>query len=123
MLTYEQESSLTSRGDNFDHHHSSDRVMTQDSLHQLHQIARVSSQTSPYTLSEKDDIVMLPLGGIIILPEARNGGEFEVIMSGTAVITIQLSGSDLIYGETSVIMNTQGTALRFKAISGGWVII
>ena len=77
----------------------------------------------PYTATEQDDILLVPNGGIIILPPARNGGEFEVIMSGTAVITVQLSGTDLIYGETSVILNTRGTALRFKAIPGGWVII
>jgi len=123
MLTPAQEQSLTSAGDCFDHYHSSDRGVTHDTLNQISQAARVASPQLPYVLSRQDDIVVLPAGGVIILPPARNGGEFQVIMSGTAKITVQLSGTDLIYGESSVELTVKGTSLHFKAITGGWVLL
>lgn len=119
----QQEQKLISAGDCFLHYHSSDRQATHDTLEQLQQLEIVKTRASPYTATDKDDIILVPGGGTIILPLAKNGGEFQVIMVGSSPVTVELSGTDLIYGETSVILTTKGTALRFKAIIGGWIII
>ena len=122
-MTPEQEVSLTSFGDCFEHYHSSDRQVTHYTLEQLQQATLVKDRAAPYTLTAQDDIVMVSGGGTIILPRALNGGEFKVIMSGTLNITVQLTSPDLVYGQSSVIMTVKGMALHFKAITGGWIII
>lgn len=123
MLTPRQESDLTSAGDNFDHWHSSDRAPTQATLHQLSQLTSQRDVTGNYTVVESDDIILCPSAATIAFPLANAGREIEVVMTGTQAVTVSLAGADLIYGEGSVLIEVQGTALRFKAIAGGWVFI
>jgi hypothetical protein len=76
-----------------------------------------------YTILESDDIIEVSALATVTLPIAKNGREYQVIMTGVGNVTVQLSGTDQIYGNTSVLMNVQGMSLRFKAISGGWIFI
>lgn len=117
-------SSLTGGGDSTEHYHSSDRVPTHDTLSRLQQLARQNILGSgTYYVTDKDDVLLSGSGGVIILPAARNGREFEVIMTGDTPVEVRLTGTDLIYGESSVMLTVKSTALRFKAIAGGWVFI
>lgn len=117
--------SLTGGGDCFEHYHSSDRTPTHDTLHRLRELDKKTTPTaSPYTVTQQDDFLFAAAGETIIFPASKgNGREIEVIMSGTLPVTISLSGSDTVCGETSVLIEEQWTALRFKAVSGGWVLI
>lgn len=117
--------SLTGGGDCFEHYHSSDRTPTHDTLHRLRELDKKTTvPTDPYTVAQQDDLLLAAMGEMINFPSSKgNGREIEVIMSGTLPVTISLSGSDTVCGETSVLIEEQWTALRFKAVSGGWVLI
>lgn len=125
MLDNNQEQQLTGAGDTLLHYHLSDRIPTHDTLVQLEVLAtRRTVTTDPYTVTEADDILLCPSGGTINFPASKNNGrEYEVVMTGTDSVTVQLDGSDLVYGESSVLLEQQGTALRFKSVSGGWIFI
>ena len=123
MLDPVQESSLISGGDNFDHWHSSDRVPTHATLQRLQQLTRQTEVTGSYTVVDGDDLILCPTGATIAFPLAKNGREIEVVMTGTIQVIITLAGTDLIYGESSVLIEVQSTALRFKAVSGGWILL
>jgi hypothetical protein len=79
--------------------------------------------SATYTVSPTDDILLCSIVTTIIFPIAKNGREIEVVMTGVGDVTVNLAGTDLIYGETSVLLNVQGMALHFKAITGGWILI
>ena len=115
--------SLQGGGDSFEHYHSSDRTPTHDTLSRLQQLNRQNNVTGPYTLIDKDDIILADTAGPLQLPVARNGREFEIIMIGIDPVTVNLTHPDTIYGDSSVTLTIQSTALRFKAITGGWVFI
>lgn len=119
----DQESSLVGFGDCFTHYHSSDRQATHYLLGQMQQIEAVTERTAPYTATSKDDIILVSAGGTITLPLAKNGGEFQVIMTSATAVTVAFSGTDLLYGAGSITMTSLGSSLRFKAITGGWVIL
>ena len=123
MLDPVQESSLVSGGDNFDHWHSSDRVPTHATLQRLQQLVRQTSVTGTYTVVDGDDIILCATGATITFPLAKNGREIEVVMTGVIQVIINFTGTDLIYGESSVLLEVQGTALHFKAVAGGWILI
>lgn len=125
MLDSYQEQQLTGAGDTLLHHHLSDRIPTHDTLVQLEVLAtRRTVTTDPYTVTEADDILLCPSGGTLNFPASKNNGrEYEVVMTGTDPVTVVLNGSDLVYGSSSVLLSVQGTALRFKAVSGGWIFI
>lgn len=125
LLNDFQEQQLIGGGDTLLHFHLSDRIPTHDTLVQLEVVAtRRTVTTDPYTVTEADDLLLCPSGGTINFPASKNNGrEFEVVMTGTDPVTVVLDGSDLVYGESSVLLEQQGTALRFKSVSGGWVFI
>ena len=116
---------LVNGGDCILHYHQLDRVPRQDTLHGLQLVTRVRTVSTSQTLLTSDDIVMVDTGGINVkLLRAINGREFEVVMTAdVAPFTISFSGTDTLYGKTSVMVEVQGTALRFKAITGGWILI
>lgn len=118
------EATLLNGGDCFLHWHSSDRVPRQDFLHGLQQVTRERTITAAtYSVVDTDDILLCGVSTTITMLPAIDGREIEVVMTGTDPITVNLTTPDLVYGESSVIIEEQGTALRFKAISGGWVFI
>jgi len=127
MLTSAQESSLTSAGDCFDHWHSSDRILDHTSVLSLQGISQVFKVTDDFTVTLNQDIIAVDttLKDITItLPLTGNGRDIEIIkVASPFKLYVQLSGTDLIYGETLVEMDVLGTSLRFKAILGGWVLI
>lgn len=118
-----QESQLTGGGDCPLHWHSVDRLVRHDDVTQAQAILRQRMVTGTYTVTEKDDILLCPTGGTLTFPLARSGREFEVVMTGTTNVTVNLTSPDLIYGSSSVLLNIQGMALHFKATVGGWIII
>lgn len=75
-----------------------------------------------YTVLDTDEL-LLSTGGTITFPLSTVDREIEVVMTTTVNVTINLAGSDLIYSELSVLMNSKGMALHFKGISGGWILI
>lgn len=90
------------------------------------------SITSATTLQIDDDVVLVDTSGgsvTVTLPAVTdamiyNRQEHEVVKtSASNTMTIVPSGSDTVVGTTSVAATIQWTALRFRAISGGWVLI
>lgn len=119
------EQQLTGGGDTLLHYHLADRTPTHESVVQgtIAAAAKVVP-TDPYMVTESDFYLYCANGETLTMPLSKaNGREFEVIMTGTDPVTVNLSGSDEVYGETSVLIEEQGTALRFKAVSSGWVFI
>lgn len=123
MIDQFQENQLLSGGDCQLHWHSLDRVVRHEDLEQTQAIMRQRSVSGTYTITDTDDILLCASGGTLTLPLAKAGREFEVVMTGTDPVAVNLSGSDKVYGKTSVLIEEQGTALRFKAVAGGWVLI
>ena len=123
MLTPQQESTLTSGGDSFDHFHSADRVVTQGTVHDLQSVLREREVSGNYTVVDSDDIILCMAPSTISLPKAKNGREFEVVAASTSSVLCICYGSDLIYGESSVMFTSVGMALRFKAIISGWILV
>ena len=124
MIDPHHEAALVSGGDCFSHWHSTDRVVDHGTLQQLQQLVRETNvTTSPYAVTDSDDILLCGIAATVTLPLAKNGREIEVIQTGTSNVTVNLAGADTIYGSTSVLLNVQGMALRFKAITGGWVLL
>lgn len=127
MLTPAQESSLTSGGDNFDHWHSADRVVSHGDLRELQALEVVSPVTSNTVIGNREDFILADTSSnsiIITLPEAKNGREIEIVKNAQAnALYITTWGTNLILGSNVVIVYNYGTSLRFKAIPGGWTII
>jgi len=117
-------SSLTGGGDSFDHYHSSDRTPTHDTLQRLHELdTKRTVSTDPYTVQSSDDILLCQ-GGTVNFPASKgNGREIEVVMMTSTNVLVQLAGTDAVCDETSVLIEEQWTALRFKSITGGWILI
>lgn len=126
-LTGYQESTLTSGGDCFDHWHSSDRILTHDDIGQLQRLSAIINVTGNITASFTQDVLLCDTTSTsftVSLPVAAQGVEIEIVKIVQAnTLTIQLSGTDLIYGQSSVLVYNIGTALRFKSITGGWILI
>lgn len=107
------------------HYHSQDRIPTHDTLNALEAIAKQQVVTgNSYSATEEDDFVLVSQYCVVTLPVAKNGKEIEVVKTFPgSYIKILPTGTDTIIGDTSVIVYDQWTALRFKAITGGWIII
>lgn len=107
------------------HFHSQDRIPTHDTLNALEAIAKqVNIAGDTYIATDEDDYILVGQTATITLPVAKNGKEIEVIKTfNGSYIRILPSGTDTILDDTSVIVYVQWTALRFKAIAGGWIII
>lgn len=127
MLTAQQESSLVSGGDCFDHWHSADRVLDRSSLLTLQSLARAYETNDSITVTDTMDYVIVDTSAgnvTITLPRAHNGREIEVMKNATANTLIILTTSpNKILGESELRVYNYGTSLRFKAVSTGWVMI
>ena len=107
------------------HYHSSDRIPNHDTLNGLQAIAKqVYPTNSTYIVTEEDDYILCNGICTVTLPPAKNGNEIEVVklFNGNYIIILP-TGTDTLLGDTSVIVYEQWTALRFKAIAGGWILI
>lgn len=114
---------LIGGGDCLHHYHNSDRFPPRDTMLWLQSLAKTTTPSGNYTVTSSDDIIKVGGQYTITLPVAKSGREIEVISTTTLPVTIVLSGSDTVCGETSVVIEEQWTALRFKAETGGWVLI
>lgn len=117
--------SLIDGGPSYDHWHPVDRIPTHDTLQQLRQLDnKITIGTDPYVVRAQDDILLAASGETITFPVSKNNGrEIEVVMSGVLPVTVNMGGSDTVCGEASVLIEEQWTALRFKSVSGGWILI
>ena len=122
-----QEQELTNGGDSRLHYPLADRTPTHDTILGIQSSTNVQTKTGNYTPTEQDDILLVDTTSAsvtITLPTAKAGREYEIVKTVNAnALTIVPTGSDTVVGTTSVIIYTQWTALRFKAVTGGWVLI
>ena len=84
--------------------------------------------TTPYAVSRGDNIVLVDTTSAsvtVTIPTSKNDGwECEVVKTSAANRVIILpSGTDTLVGETSVEVYDQWTALRFRAVPNGFVIV
>lgn len=115
---------LVSGGDTLLHHHLADRATNAG----LQSAARIVSVTSAsYQVRVDDDYLLIDTSSNavgLILPPSRNGKEYEfVLVDATNAATVTPDGTEVINGEPDMILTAQYTAIRLKAIAGGWVAI
>ncbi len=123
MLDPRQVAELTGGADCFLHWHSTDRVLRHEDVSALQELTWGKAVSGAYTATDNDNVLLCASGGTVTLPLAKAGREYEVVMTGTTNVTVNFTGTDTIYGNTSVLLNLQGMALHFKAVSGGWILI
>ena len=127
MLTAAQESNLTSAGDCFEHWHSQDRAVVHSDIGQLQRLGIITEVTSSGDIKLPQDVLLCDTTAsslTISLPVAPKGTEIEIVKTASPnVLTIQPTSPDLIYGQSSVLVYNIGTALRFKSIQGGWILV
>lgn len=123
MIDPRIEAELTNGGDCFSHWHSSDRIVDHDDIMRSQELLYQHSVSGTYSVTDQDDILLCATGATLTLPLAKTGREFIVVMTGTTNVTVNFTGTDLIYGESSVLIEQQGTALHFKATTGGWILV
>ena len=127
MLTEQQESNLVSGGDCPDHWHSQDRVLDRSSLLTLQSLARAYETNDSITVTDTMDYVIVDTSAAnvtITLPRSHNGREIEVMKNATPnFLKIITTYPDKILGDSEVRVYNYGTALRFKAVTTGWVIV
>ena len=123
MLTPQQEATLTNGGDNFDHWHSSDRQVTQQTLRQLQQLTNIVTAPAIYTVTTLEDIILCPVATVLQLPTSKQGMQFSVVRTGSGAVVCHRAGTDTIFGATNVTLTTLGEAFNFVAIPGGWILL
>lgn len=123
MIEPRSEYELVGGGDTLLHYHLADRATNAG----LQSDARRTTVTTAYTVRADDDFLLIDTsaGAVeLTLPQARNGKEYEfVLVDATNYATVTPDGADTINGEPDMILSTLWTAIRLKAISGGWVAI
>jgi len=119
------EDQLTNTGDCHLHYHSADRMPTHDTVGRLQDVAnRVYPVGSTYIATDKDDFILCNQTCTITLPRAVAGREYEVTMLfAPGTVTVVPTGTDTVMGTTSCYTTVQWTSMRFKAITGGWILI
>ena len=123
MITAQQEDQLINAGECYLHYHPDDRQPTHDTLNRLQNLAAPQATAVSKTLSYENDYIECSATCTITFPQARAGKEFEVINIGSGTVTVLPTSPDTLVGDTSVVIEQQWTALRFKAVPGGWVLI
>lgn len=126
-LTPQQESNLTSAGDCREHWHSEDRILSQDSVIQFQNLTTLKPISDDFAVTERWNGVLVDTtlqNVVVTLPTARHGREFEVVKNAAAhYVSIIPTGVDTILGLAEARIYNYGTALRLKAITGGWVFV
>lgn len=116
---------LLNGGDCHLHYHQFDRTPRQDTLHGIQTVTRVQEGVnSNITLSDTDDIVICTYPCTITLPLSKGGREFEVVKNfeGDQIIILP-THPDTLLGKYAILVYNKGTALHFKSISGGYILI
>lgn len=124
MLDDRDERQLVGGGDTLLHYHLADRATNAGLQSDARQ--RTTSD-SAFSVTYDDDFVFCDTTSSnisVTLPLARNGKEFEIVKTASPnMLTILPSGTNTLAGAASVLVYVQWTALRFKAVSGGYVLI
>lgn len=124
MLNPEQELRLTQGGDCPDHWHSTDRLRVYSDIAALQKLEVVRTPPAgTYTVTDKDDFIEANNYGPYQFPKAKDGRIIEVVMVTNYPVRINFHTGETFYGESSVLLEEKTTAIRFKAITGGWVAI
>ena len=125
MINPQQEQQLTSSGECYLHYHPDDRVPTHDTLNRLQNLAAPQSFSgTEKTLTYSDDYIECHVTCTITLPRSRAGKEFEVtVMEDGITVSIVPTGTDTVQGTDLVYSSIQWTSLRFKSITGGYILI
>jgi hypothetical protein len=122
-----QISELTGTGECYLHWHPDDRVVTNDTVKGVASQALVTSVSTNTSIGYSPDIVLVDTsaGNITItVPLAKSGNEVKIVkVAAPNTLTIQLSGSDLVYSNTNILVYTIGTALHLKGVDGGYILI
>lgn len=122
MLTPDQERRLVGGGDCHDHFHSTDRVRVYSDIAALQKLESVRTPpTGAYTIDIVEDFVLANNTGPYQLPKAKSGRILEIVMSTDTPVLINMYSGDTFYGETSILLEEKSTAIRLKAITGGWI--
>jgi len=123
-MRLDQEAALIQGGDCFSHYHSADRVPTQDFMHGLQTIARQNPVTANYTVTAKDDYVLVDTSAgnvTITMPRAIGGVEVEILkMFPQNTIFVVPEGSDTILMATGATISIGNAAIHFKAFGTDW---
>ena len=125
-MTPQQEALLTNGSDCPLHYHTSDRVVTHDTLNALEGIASQHViTTATYTATAADDIIICPIACTITLPVAKNGKRFIIIKTFAASsVIINCAGTDTINGSATNTITVQWDTRTLNAmIIGGWIIL
>lgn len=119
-----QEAELTGLGDCQLHWHAADRRIDHARILEMYSNTNVVTKSGNYTITERDDYILVNQTATITLPLAKNTHrEVEIILIAAGkTLTVVPTGTDTVQGATSVVTTVQWTALRFKAITGGWVL-
>ena len=127
MLDAIHESQLVGGGDCFLHWHSSDRVITHSDLRKLQQLDVFRTVTGDSSVLPNDDFILVNTTSAsvtVTLPLASASREIEIMKNAAPNrISVVTSGTDTILGVTEARIYNYGTSLRFKAVTGGWIII
>lgn len=95
---------------------------------EYYSLSSVVTVTSNYAATATDGYIYVDTtsGNITItLPASSADGKvLEVIKTVVAnTLTVIPTGTDTVVGDTSVIVYTRYTALTFKAVTGGWILV
>ena len=119
----QQEQQLLEGGECYLHYHPEDRVPTHDTLNRLQNIANEVIISGNYVATYNDDHIICDSACTVTLPPTRAGKELEVTQTFVGTVTVLPTGTETLVGATSVLMNVQWMSLRFKSVTGGYILI
>jgi hypothetical protein len=122
-ISAQQEQQLLEGGECYLHYHPEDRVPTHDTLNRLQNLANEVTISASYTATYNDDHIICSAACTVTLPPARAGKEIEVTQTFVGTVTVLPTGTETLVGATSVTMNVQWMSLRFKSVTGGYILI
>lgn len=113
---------LVGGGDTLQHYHLADRATNAG----LQSALRIRTAAITGTVLAEDDVVIADTssGAITLtLPPARNGKEYELVLSGTNTLTITPAAGDTFMGDVNAVVSVNKTALHIKATTQNWIVI
>lgn len=98
----------------------------EDEYYRERQNSTVSSAT--YTVTRSDYLLLVDTSlfsvSVTLPPSKNDGWEYEIVKTTEPNRLIILpTGSDTLVGETSIEVDDQWTALKLRAVLGGYVIV
>jgi hypothetical protein len=102
-----------------------EQSITQEQVDQFQAATKVRKVFGSYVANFNDNCILADSSGgdiVVTLPLAKNGKEFIVVKgSPSNNVTIQLSGTDKIFGASNISMVDLGTSKRLKSVPGGYI--